>query len=470
MKGPINIQFPVSAKQERVIQSTKKFVLALGGKQSGKTIAAALAMIMQIIRYPRDYFLIIAPTLDKLNDSTLAKFREVCDIIAEQSGIQLIIPSDVRDSPHSNEQKKELVMFNGAKIFYRSAEKLRSLEGMTLRAAWIDEAQWIEREVFEELQFRTTIKRGQIYITAAVPPQQFLHDHWLYELYLRAQAGDEDIDYIHFNVYDLRGLTDFRTGKPLLDEKELNLRKKFMPKEKFRAWVFGEIEGFAQTDKLYQAEYIHKAKERWKDAIASLPKPLYDFIARRLAARNIEVPNKAEHEQRVENIVIGVDPAGLGGDDTCVTMRAGKAVLTVENWGGQHGPDLERAIVDLYNEIRSLGVNTIVAVDTTGLGNQLPAYLAEKGVDVVGVTYNAAVESRDFGNKKAELYFKLQALLYEDFAIPPVHDLIEQILETRVEMRSGKIYIKDRRQSPDELDSLIVSLGVEDYENVQIFI
>jgi hypothetical protein len=470
-------EYLFSAKQGRMATIFEtdpqvRIVLALGAKQSGKTEGAALALMRLISQCPGEEFLILAPTYKKLHDSTLRKFKELCSLVPG-----FLVPSTEKYRPHSTEMKAELVAANGATIFYRSADKLSGLEGMTLRAAWIDEAQHIDEDVVDEIRYnRLRIKKGILFITAAfLRPEQWA-GHWLEEYKRLAQANDPEIALIPFTIYDLAGLVDRTTGKPLLDLKEIESKKRSMNPQLFRAWILGEMESSLRDDRLFPPEAIKLAHEEWKKRFPTIPKQLYDFITSRAHERldidpSIFPPNTPKPTD--QTLVIGVDVAELGGDNICISYRMGRTVLWVENWGGMRIPDLELQLAHLYTALSKLHTDITLIIDEGGLGKGIPSHLADLGVNAQGLSYNEAPSDTAFTSIKAELYFRCKDWLCDQdnrLAIPPIPALTAQLTRIRysVEGDKKKLSIIKPKDSPDELDSIIVGLVAGD-GSVNIF-
>lgn len=134
---------------------------AIAGVQGGKTTVGAAWMLDQVSRYPKDDHLILAPTYKILQQSTLKKFFTY-------------YPKEWGDY---NKQDYVFHLKTGGDIFVRSSEDPDSLEGMTLRSAWLDEAGQMKPVVWQKMKERTAIKQGRVLITTT--PYNM---GWLYEL------------------------------------------------------------------------------------------------------------------------------------------------------------------------------------------------------------------------------------------------------------------------------------------------
>jgi hypothetical protein len=469
----------VAVGEQKVLLSAKQYlaariheldprvrvVLLLGAKQTGKTEGAAWAMLYQILSCPYDEFLILAPTYKKLDDATMKKFLELCEMIP---GL-IVTNATPGAKKRSSEQRARLVMANGSVVYYRSADKLSGLEGMTLRAAWVDEAQYIDREIVEEIRFnRLRIKNGMLYLTAALLKQELWQDHYLEEYRQKALAGDDEILYIPFSVYDLKGLKDRRTGRDLFDEELLERKRKSMDEESFRMYILGEVEDARRDDSLFPHKLIQDAVARWPEKFARLPERLYAFFAER--ARTLlgedEIPKRTDPPDAIDLIVIGVDVAEFGGDNICVSYRHGRTVYWVENWGAMGLLELEERLVSLYNELSAI-VPCMMVIDEGGIGKGIPIHLIDKGVDARGVFYGEHASDPAYASLKTELYFRLKEWLVcqePPLVLPPIPALIYQMSTTKYSVSEEKkrLLIVKPRKSPDELDSVILGLVAGD--------
>ncbi len=441
-----------------------RVVLVLGGKQTGKTEGVSLALVRQIVQYPQDEFLIVAPDYKKLDDSTLKKFLELSNLIPG-----FIIPSSQKGRKHSTEQKAKLVTYNDSVIFYRSTDRYSTFEGMTLRAAWVDEVQHVEEEVVREILWhRLSIKRGVLYLSGAyLRPEQW-SGHWLEEYRNAALAGDKEILLVEFSAFDLQGLVDRKSGKPLFSAKELERKYKRLPPQVFQAEVLGIMQSATRDNHIFPATEIKKAVARWPEKFSQLPQNLYNFFVQRLQQSHEEVPPKAQKNDHLETMIIGVDVAEYGGDSICVSFRSGRTVYWVENWGGMSIPTLERELAKLYKECDKIIPCTMI-VDEGGLGKGVPSHLVEMDVNARGIAYNEATSDPAYTSIKSELYFRLKDWLVSEekpLTLPPVNALIEQMSKIKYEVSNDKkkLSVIKPKDSPDELDSIVVGIIAGDGE------
>src|SRR5262245_27894960 len=128
------LEFTPHIGQQYTLDSKARFIADITGLQGGKTTGGAIWFLREIYesykRGERGNWLIAAPTVKILQQSTLPKFRE-------------FFPNDWGSW---KEQKQCFELAWGDSIFVRSTDEPDHLEGMTVRGAWIDEAGQIDAE------------------------------------------------------------------------------------------------------------------------------------------------------------------------------------------------------------------------------------------------------------------------------------------------------------------------------------
>ena len=148
------VKFEMHKYQARIMASKKRYLFALAGIQSGKTITGCMWLIREILKgwdEKKDYsYLIAAPTYKILQQSTIRKWLEMCP-------------------PWFGEYKEQKSVFELADgrgiIYIRSTEEPYGLEGMTLKAAWLDEAGQMADDVWRIIQGRLSILQGRLIAT-----------------------------------------------------------------------------------------------------------------------------------------------------------------------------------------------------------------------------------------------------------------------------------------------------------------
>ncbi len=181
--GHLFVNFGDHQHQVKALSSYKRFILILSGVQGGKSEVGAKWIKDRIMNHWNDEgdYLVAAPTYKILQQSTLDKFLEQVN---------------VNRLGKFNKQDMVYLLKNGRKVFLRSTEDPNSLEAMTLRAAWLDEAGQMKKQVWTNLRYgRTSILQGRIFLTTTPYP-----DYWwpVTEIINLWKQGDEDFEVIQF--------------------------------------------------------------------------------------------------------------------------------------------------------------------------------------------------------------------------------------------------------------------------------
>jgi PBSX family phage terminase large subunit len=165
-----------------------------------------LWLLREIQKDPNSDYLVTAPSYKILSQSTLIKFFELCP----------------RYLGKYREQKQEFKFKKGlGRIFFRSTESPDFLEGMTIKAAVMDEAGQSPRQAFVNIQGRLSIKQGKCLIVTT--PYYF---NWLYDL---LQSGSDEVEIIQFAS----------TENPFFPEEEFKRAQRLLTKEEFERRYMG---------------------------------------------------------------------------------------------------------------------------------------------------------------------------------------------------------------------------------------
>ena len=169
------------------------------------------------------------------------------------------------------------------------------------------------------------------------------------------------------------------------------------------------------------------------------------------------------------NIVIGVDVARFGADETVITVRQGRKILETIAYRGLNNIQVGGRAAEIYRNHGSIGS---ILVDEAGLGAGVVDYLQTMGYPVIGVQAGGAADDKvRFYNKRAECWYRMKEWI-EGAADIPAGDsvLADQLaaLEYEYDMKERvklerKEDLKDRLPalgSPDRADSLSLTFAV----------
>lgn len=219
--------------QAAVLGSQARFIAAISGIQGGKTTIGGVWLCREIYENykagKRGDYLIAAPTVKILQQSTMPKFKDV-------------IPADW-GTWKENKQCFELVW--GDRIFVRSTDDPEHLEGMTLLDAWLDEAGQMKHDVWTFIQGRLSINKGRCLMTTT--PYLL---NWLFkEVYRKAyrvndridENGDKNIHIVAWQSADNPAFPHDEYERAKLTMTEAQFKRRYQG-------MFAQVEGLVYPD------------------------------------------------------------------------------------------------------------------------------------------------------------------------------------------------------------------------------
>jgi hypothetical protein len=177
--------------------------------------------------------------------------------------------------------------------------------------------------------------------------------------------------------------------------------------------------------------------------------------------------------------IIAVDPAGDGVDETFVCDREDTAIGK-RIWGAITSSDQNVQADWLVAAYKRFDMD-VICIDSTGLGKGLVdavrLRMRDKAERVVAVNFgHGASNAVQFGNKRAELHFRFNLWLNGEVSIPNDRQLQEECASykwgvagcrrdelARLFMTPKEKIRTEIGRSPNRLDGVITSFGVNDY-------
>lgn len=159
-------------KQLKALLSETQYTACIAGVRGGKTFVGCYWAAKQIEENEGDG-MIVAPTYKMLQQATL--------------------PTLFREIPYLQKfykEQKGIIELPNRNIYIRSAENPFSMEGITAKWAWLDEAGLMPKMAWTIIRSRTSLHRGKIFITTT--PYNM---GWLYEDFYKPAISGEDKDY-----------------------------------------------------------------------------------------------------------------------------------------------------------------------------------------------------------------------------------------------------------------------------------
>lgn len=231
------MQIELFDRQSEAFNRNTRFILVRTGIQAGKTYLGGVWMLNEIWKLKQQGylgdFLIAAPTNKILEQSTLKKFR----------------PMFPTDWGRWNEQKRAFQLNwknqdgEFCNIYVRSTEKPDFLEGMTILAAWLDEAGRMKEEAWINVQGRLAVFKGRCFLTTTPYAVNWVNR----EVSKRARLGDSD--YAEFKWSSV--------NNPYFPKSEFERMRRILPEATFRRRYCGDFtrpEGLVYPD---FAEDVH---------------------------------------------------------------------------------------------------------------------------------------------------------------------------------------------------------------------
>jgi len=218
--------------QDKVLDSTARFIGVVSGIRGGKTTIGAI-WLLDVINADRNNglygdYLICAPTNKILDQSTLPKFREYFPkdwgVWKEQKSCFEL----VWNRPGTTEP---------CRIYVRSMDEPDSIEGMDTLAIWADEVGKMKSSSWINIQGRLSVNKGRAILTTT--PYAM---NWFYtDIVKMAQAGDKDYELITWASSD----------NPVFPKDEFERAKRTLPKAIFERRYLGKwtkLEGLVYED------------------------------------------------------------------------------------------------------------------------------------------------------------------------------------------------------------------------------
>lgn len=191
------------------------------------------------------------------------------------------------------------------------------------------------------------------------------------------------------------------------------------------------------------------------------------FIARDLVneAQVREVP-----EQRLEAVVVGVDPARFGDDSSVIWTRVGRDARTFApiRMRGADTMTLAARVGEHVNMLRTAGRLVIINVDGGGVGGGVIDRLRSVGFDVNEVQFGGrAMDPRKWANRRAEIWGAMRDWLAGG-SIPRDEALATDLCGVEYGYNSADAILLEKKESmkarglasPDSADALAITFAV----------
>lgn len=165
-------------------------------------------------------------------------------------------------------------------------------------------------------------------------------------------------------------------------------------------------------------------------------------------------------------LILGVDVASTGADNTCFVWRRGDCVEKYELFSKLKNEDVAEELVKVINRDKP---SKIFIDGTGGYGAGVAAILRLRGHACEEIHFSSKSSNGECVNKRAEMYFNLREWLQREVSIPD-DDIIESDLTAvgykhnlnNLLQMEAKVDIKKRLgRSPDVADALVLTFAYD---------
>jgi hypothetical protein len=211
----INYQRPfLTTYQEAILDAPERYTITAAATKCGKTASHIIWIFEQALQL-------------KDNQSVwwIAPVYQQAEIAFRRMKLQV----SAKDFFISNESKLTLILPNGARIEFKSAEKPDNLYGDDVYAAVVDEASRMREESWYALRTTLTATKGKCKLIGNVKGKK----NWFYKLGERARLGEPDYKFFKITAYDA-------AKEGILDIAEIEQAKRDLPEFVFKELYLAE--------------------------------------------------------------------------------------------------------------------------------------------------------------------------------------------------------------------------------------
>lgn len=233
----------------------------------------------------------------------------------------------------------------------------------------------------------------------------------------------------------------------VFDAKEIEYQEAFSITDEQLYWRRHKIEDdFNNDETLFDQEYPATIEMAFMAGTArALINPMR--VARAMS-------NKLKDDSH-EALVLGVDPAEYGDDDTAAVLRRGHKVLKTWRWSKEGNAQIAGRIGMILEEYKEAkDAIDAVCIDVTGVGTGVEAFLTDAGYQNIYRIHNgnSAIEDEKYRNRGAECWGRMADWLKD---ISREVSLPEDDTVLQAELSSRKFHYDARRrlvlQSKEEM-------------------
>ena len=207
---------PGQLRAVELIKSGKPFVSVVAPRQTGKSFLAMQCVLYWALNYPGSEIFWIAP----IYAQSKKPFDQIVDAIASSGLLEAANKSDIT-----------LKFKNGSKVYFKSAERPANLRGYTGDFMVVDEAAYMDDQVWKAVLRPIMLIRGKTTLFISTPRGS----NYFKEMYDLGQSQDpEHSNYVSTRMHYL--------DNPFVDMNEIELARQTLPPQIFAAEYEGSFE------------------------------------------------------------------------------------------------------------------------------------------------------------------------------------------------------------------------------------
>lgn len=226
-----------------------------------------------------------------------------------------------------------------------------------------------------------------------------------YNMVMKALAGKGDYELVFIPWF---WQTEYRRTVPADVEwssEELEYRETFDLEWEQLYWRQLKItDDFAGDETLFDQEYPATIEMAF---LAGTSKALIKPLPVVRAVKNAACPDDCKRDP----LILGVDPAEYGDDDTALVLRRGRKVLMTWRYSKEGNAQIAGRILILVEQHKQRNDPIdAICVDVTGVGTGVEAFLTEAGLTNVYRVHNGetAIEEEKYRNRGAECWVHMK--------------------------------------------------------------
>lgn len=389
-------------------------------RRGGKTVAAIIHLIDRAIALtlPDGRYAYLAP---KLNQAKAIAWHYLKRFTSKIPGIII------------NESELHVTLPNGAQLRIHGGDNPDSLRGLYKDGVVLDEAAQLSKELWDSV----------------LRPQLADRNGWA--LFMGTPDGINMLSEVYFAALSR---ADWYAGLFTVEQTD--------------ALPHSEIAELKRdmTANAYAREFLCDFNAAADDVLMSLE--LIDGAIGRVA-----------HVEKQDPVIVGVDVARFGDDESVMVYRCGRdaRTVTLKSWRGADTMQVAAGVAASIEKVKAFGILVdAIFVDETGVGGGVVDRLRQLGYQCVGVNNgaksdwpvieNGAGSGELVANKGAELWCRMRNWL-KTGAIPNDNALRQQLASRRYGYNSNNEIALERKAdmkkrglpSPDKADALSLTFA-----------